>query len=294
MAFVYAESLKLEPSPIVSTRVDRVVSPVCDCPTGRARISFKLRKRDVLTVSILDSGGHEVRRLVLERPVPSRRQVSFFWNGRIAGGKPAPEGAYRAQVRLELLEKTITLPNEIRVDTTRPKVTVASTRPRVISPDGDRRNDVVTVVYVLDEPGQVRLLVNGVQRVLGHGERRRGKLQWFGRVDGTTYPAGTYRLSLVAVDQAGNRSGRVPAGRVRIRYIELAQPSVDVRPRGTVRVHVSTDAASYTWRLAGRSGTARSSRLAVPAPARPGRYTLFVEAHGHGDRTTVIVRKRPR
>jgi hypothetical protein len=293
-AFVYAESLKLERSPITSTSVARLVSPVCNCPTARAKIAFKLRKRDVLTVSILDSGGNEVRRIAVEHPTPSGRQVAFFWNGRVAGRKPAPEGSYRAQVRLDLLEKTITLPNEIRVDTTPPKVTVTSTSPRTISPDGDRRNDSVTVRYAVDEPSQARLLVNGVQRVLGHGYRRNGRLTWYGTVDHHTYPAGSYRLTLVAIDQAGNRSRPVRAGTVRIRYVELTPQAVVVRPKSAVRVHVSTDAASYSWRFAGGSGTGRRPLLTLTAPKRPGRYVLFVEARGHADRTTVLVRKRTR
>jgi hypothetical protein len=292
-AFVYAESLKLEPSPIISTKVEPLVSPICDCPTGLARIAFKLRKKDVLTVSILDSGGREVRRLVTERPAPRQQQVAFFWNGRIAG-KPAPEGDYRAQVRLELLEKTITLPNEIRVDTTPPKVTVTATSPLRISPDGDRRKDAVTVRYVLDEPGQVRLLANGVQRVLGHSERRSGRLVWYGRVDGHTVPAGKYRLTLIARDLAGNESRPARAGTVRVRYVALAKDSVVVRPLGLVRVRVSTDAASYRWRFAGGSGETRARRLELRAPTKPGSYALFVEANGHGDRMTVVVRKRPR
>jgi flagellar hook assembly protein FlgD len=290
-AFVYAESLKLEPSPILSVKVDSLISPTCDC--GPARVAFKLRKKDVVTVSILDSDGREVRRLATERPVPRRRVLGFFWNGRIAGAQPAPEGEYRAQVRLELLEKTITLPNEIRVDTTRPRVTVTATGPRRISPDGDRRSDSVTVAYVVDEPARVALLANGVQRVQS-GLRRRGRLTWYGRVDGHTVPAGNYRLTLVATDEAGNRSRPVRAGTVRVRYIALAKDEVTVRPRALVRVRVSTDATSYRWRFAGDGGETRVRRLELRAPKRPGRYALFVAANGHGDRMTVVVRKPPK
>ena len=292
-AFVYAESLKLEPSPIISTHVARVVSPVCrDCPD--ARIAFKLRKRDVVTVSILDSGGTEVRRIAVSRPTPSGQETAFFWNGRVAGSKPAPEGDYHAQVRLDLLEKTITLPNQIRVDTTAPRVTVTSTKPLTISPDGDRRSDSVTVRYSLDEPAQARLLVNGVQRVLSHGERRRGRLTWYGTTDHHTVPAGAYRLTVVAVDEAGNRSHPARAGTVRVRFVELSPASAVVRPGAPVHVHVSTDAHSYSWRFAGGSGTGRRDVLVVTAPKRPGRYVLFVEARGHADRMTVLVRKRTR
>jgi hypothetical protein len=172
-------------------------------------------------------------------------------------------------------------------------VTVTATRPLRISPDGDRRFDFVTVAYALDEPGRVTLLANGVPRVKS-GERRRGRLTWSGRVDGHTVPAGKYRLTLVAFDAAGNRSRPVRAGTVRVRYIALAKDSVTVRPRGVVRVRVSTDAASYRWRFAGGGRETRVRRLELVAPRKPGRYMLFVEANGHADRMTVTVRKPPK
>ena len=103
--------------------------------------------------------------------MPTQRQVAFFWNGRIADAKAAPEGNYRAEVRLELLEKTITLPNESRRHDAA-KVTVTATRPLRISPDGDRRTDSVTVTYVLDEPARAALFANGVRRVLSHVRAR--------------------------------------------------------------------------------------------------------------------------
>ena len=46
LAFVYTEKLKLTLSPILGTKVDKVLSPVCDCETSAAAISFRLRKGD--------------------------------------------------------------------------------------------------------------------------------------------------------------------------------------------------------------------------------------------------------
>jgi hypothetical protein len=78
---------------------------------------------------------------------------------------------------------------------------------------------------------------------------------------------------------------------VRVRHIELGVRSLVVRPRRFIRVSVSTDARSYRWRIAGRTGTVHARRLVLRAPAKPGRYVLFVDTRGRGDRMTVLVRR---
>ena len=286
-AFVYTESLKLEPAPLRKVRVTRLFSPVCKCDTSKARIAFDVRKGDVVSVSLEDSGGNEVRRLAA-RPVRSG-PVSFLWNGRGDDGNVVPDGVYHPRVRLELLEKEIELQNEIRVDATPPRVSVASAAPRVISPDGDGRAERVAVVYVADEPAQAVLRVGGIRRVLGKGFRRRGQLEWFGRVDGRPVRAGTYSLTVVATDLAGNRSSPATGGVVRVRYVELVPDAYRTRPGAVLRVAVLTDARRVAWRLAGRTGTARPPVLRLRAPVDPGEYRLFVTANGHGAAARVVV-----
>jgi hypothetical protein len=293
LAFIYTESLKLVQSPIRRTVVAPLISPVCRCPTARARISFRLRKADVLTVSVIDTSGNEVRRLATARPERKSVPITFVWNGKVTGGRVAPEGVYRTRVRLDLLEKTITLPNEIRVDTTPPTVKVTSVRPRVISPDHDGRAEYVTVGYSLSEQGHALLRVGGVRRVLGKGVQQTGKLRWFGRIDGHAAPPGRYRLAVVAIDLAGNRSRPAPAGSVRVRYIQFARRSLTVRAGRRFRARVITDAASYGWRFARTSAKAHAKVLVLRAPQRAGRYVLFVDANGHADRMTVVVTKSP-
>ena len=63
-AFAVTERLKLEKSPITGTRVDKVFSPVCECARDIAVISFRLRRRSIITVDMLDSSGNPVRTLV--------------------------------------------------------------------------------------------------------------------------------------------------------------------------------------------------------------------------------------
>jgi hypothetical protein len=164
-AFLRTESLKLETSPIRQTRVTKLFSPVCRCATSKARIAIRLAKPDVVSVSIEDDAGQDVRQLVAERPAAGR--TAFLWNGRDDAGQVVRDGSYRARVRLDLIEKTFLLPNLIRVDTRRPTVKVVSVDPRVFSPDGDRRSDRIDVRYTVDEKARAMLFVDGVRRVVG-------------------------------------------------------------------------------------------------------------------------------
>ena len=72
-AFAVTERLKLERSPITGTKVDRVFSPVCECARDVAVVSFVLRRRETVTVDILDSGGRSIRTLVRNRGEPAGR-----------------------------------------------------------------------------------------------------------------------------------------------------------------------------------------------------------------------------
>jgi len=290
VAFLHTESLKLETSAIRQTRVTKLFSPVCKCATSKARIAIRIAKPDVISVSIVDSSGRDVRRLVTERPASGR--VAFLWNGRGDSGNVVPDGFYRARVRLDLQEQTFLLPNPIRVDTKRPAVKAVSVRPRVFSPDGDRRADRISVRYTVDERARAWLFVNGVRRVVGSSLKPSGELRWYGKVDGQPLPAGRYRLALVAVDPAGNRSPPVAAGSVHIRYIELVPSRLSAKAGGWVRVRVSTDARRVAWHLGARSGTGTAPVFRIRAPKAPRRYLLAVSAHGHSAGGVVVVTPR--
>ena len=286
-AFLHTESLKLETSPIRQTRVTKTFSPVCRCDSSRARIGLRLAKPDVLSVSIVDYSGSDVRRLATDRP--GRDRVAFLWNGRDDTGRVVADGFYRARVRLGLQEQTFLLPNLIRVDTKRPGLDLVSVQPRVFSPDGDRRADRITVRYKVDEPAGALLFVDGVQRVVGASLRPTGELEWYGKVGGASLPARRYGLALAAIDRAGNRSLSVRAGPVRIRYVELASPVLRAKAGGVLRVRVSTDARRISWRLGKRKGVGKTPVFRIRAPQAPGRYRIVVTASGHHAGAFVVV-----
>jgi len=272
--------------------VDKVFSPVCRCKTNRAKISFRLRRADRVTVDMINRDGEVVSEVIRNRR-ESRGRVTVFWNGRNGSGTVVPEGSYRPRVHLSPDRRTILLPNPIRVDTTPPRVRLLSVRPRVFSPDGDRRRDSVTVRYRVDEPASVLLYVDGIRRVRVRGLHTRGTVVWFGKVDSHALPTGVYRLSLGALDAAGNLGPPTAGHDVLLRYIAIGRRQIDAVAGDRFAVLVLSDAAVIDWRLGARSGTARPGTLRLRAPLVPGRYTLTVTANGHSDRAAVIVRKRP-
>lgn len=294
VAFVVAERVKLEESPIRGPAVDEVFSPVCECPDHVATISFSLSRAERLSVGIVDESNRLIRTIVERRRFPPLHRLEFEWNGRGDGGGVVVEGLYRPRVRFTDRDRTIILPNPIRVDRTAPSISLEGVRPRVFSPDGDGRGEGVAVRYEVNETARALLFVDGVRRVRGKLRgKQQGQLQWYGREAGRAFPAGTYRLALIAQDEAGNLSRSVPAGAVRIRFIELPQRLVRTRARTLFRVRVETDAQSYVWRFAGRRGLAGGPVLTLRA-RRPGRYPLVVEERGHRARAVVVVSPRPR
>jgi hypothetical protein len=293
-AFAITEHLKLVKSPIYGTAVSKRLSPVCDCATRSARISVKLRHGDSVTVSILDASRQPVRILVVGKSVP-RGTAVFHWGGAADAGGLAPDGVYHVQFHLAKAHRTILLPNPIVLDTHPPQVESVKTGLAAFSPDGDGRGDVERIHYRFDSPAHAVVYLYG-QRVLGptwaHGVR--GTVAWHGRAGGERLPAGTYVLWLGGVDLAGNETpaaDRRPVI-VQIRYIRLTRKQIVARARSIAAIGVVTDARAYTWRLAGRTGTATGDVFRFRVPSKPGRYTLRVAEHGHHASAVVVVRKR--
>lgn len=290
IAFVYTESLKLTPSPILGTKVTKIFSPVCRCKTSTATIAFRLRSADRLEIDIVRGSSTVVRRLIQGR-LYRRGAVAVRWNGRDDGGRVVPAGSYKPRVRLMRQRRTIVLPNPIRVDVTSPIVTFVSLAPRIVSPQPDHRAERAVVHYRVNEPARVVLLVDGRLAVRKRGTRQVGEIDWFGTVGGAPVSQGRHRLQLVAQDVAGNVGRRSEPKEILVRYIDVIPRVIEVRPGGIVTAHVLSSAARFSWKLGARSGSARPGLLKVRAPRQAGRFTLTVIANGHRARAAVLVRR---
>jgi hypothetical protein len=274
-AFVVTERLKLEPSPLTKVFVTKVFSPTCECDTDLGVIAFRLRRAERLTLSIADRGRHGIRTLV--GPVERRGAFSATWDGRDEDGAVVPDGVYRPLVHLR--HRTILMPNTIRIDKTPPRVRVRSVAPRVLSP-GKR----LRVRYLLDEPGNVYVFLDGKRVVLGRSTRPRWKVEW--PVRGRP---GVYHLTVAARDVAGNLSDAARPVVVVI-PLRVATSSVRTAPgrRFSVRL-VPAGRRAYHWQLAKREGVSNARRLVLRAPARGGRYALVIRQDGLAHRVLVVV-----
>jgi hypothetical protein len=290
-AFAITESLKLTQSPLTRTQVSKVLSPVCGCDTRTATIQFWLRKRDVLTLSVVDPRRQEVKRLV-DQVAGHPRWNTFQWDGRTSSGSVAEDGTYYVRVHLKAAHRTIQLPNRIELDTRAPRVLDVKPNRRAFSPDGDGQSDSVKLQYRLSEPGHALLFLRGKQIVRTRFERSRGTITWYGRVGGVPLRQGSYRLRVGAVDAAGNVTGPKEGAvvLVKVRYVALAKHAIpDVNAGTRFGVGIDTDSASYTWQLGPDGGISSSRVLVVRAPALAGTYRLVVSANGHRDAATVVV-----
>ena len=283
-AFAVTERLKLERSPILGTLVDKIVSPIAEQP---AKISFRLRKPDRVSVVIVDRGGEVVRTLKSSKHYgPGPHTVK--WNGRDDAGVPLPAGTYKPRLHLAAAHRTILMPNPIAIDARAPTINVIGTNLRVFSPDGDFKHDYLRIRYAASETVRPALYANGHLVVKRKAFAKSGAFDWSGRADGLPRPAGVYRLQMRGIDRAGNEGDPTRVFTVRIRYIELARHVIRVPAAGKIVVRVSTDAGRYAWRIGPRHGRVRARRLVLAAGA-PGRYRLLVSARGHKDHALVVV-----
>jgi FlgD Ig-like domain len=267
------------------------VSPVCNCANDKATIQIRLRHRDAVTVTIVSSAGHLVRTIATDRVVAPRTPVVFPWDGRNDAGTLVPDGVYHPWVNLANARRTFRFTNPIVVDTQAPKVLSATGRPAVlfVSP-----RDKVAIRYVFSERAQAVLYLGRRRILLGRRTGPRGKVEWGARVGGNPLRAGRYVVSVGAVDLAGNETSPAQRKNVTVvfRYIEVSPGVIRVRAGARFTVHVETNASRYSWRLAGRHGARRGKVLRLRAPAKRGRYRLFVSEQGHTASALVKVRAK--
>jgi hypothetical protein len=289
-AFAITEHLKLVKSDVAGVEIPlKVFSPVCHCETNRTTVGVRLRHTGHVTVTIVDTAGHQVATIASGVLMQAREQKVFPWDGRTDAGGLAPDGVYHPWIALR--RQTFRLLNNITLDTRPPRVVSAATRPaRPVFFAGPGRT--VAIRYRLDGTAHAVVYLGRRQIILGRKVQPTDKIKWAGTLGGRPLPAGKYVLSVGAQDIAGNVTP-VPGRKqvtVILRYVELTPGAITVRSGRRVTVQVETAAKRYTWRLGHRHGAHRRRILHVRAPTTPGTYRLVVSENVHT--ATAVVRVR--
>jgi hypothetical protein len=307
-AFFLTQRLKLAPRAVRTLTVTRAISPYV--PYRRASIRIRLTRPDRATVSIIDSRGDVVRRLVTDRPYRPDQRIQVFWNGRDAGGRVVPDGVYRVRVGLRRQGRSVVLLDTITVDGTPPRPLV-----RV------RRSSSATgpMLMPVRGGGPVRFTVMGTQLrterlFVVRTDRGRPRIAtrlharasttgdgtWDGRIAGRPAPPGTYVIVARDTDPVGNsaysfpftppRRGDPPGGAgVTVRYLGAQAPEAAIPAGRLFTVFVDARGRNYRWRLhrldQARTiahGTSRSPALRLHAPRGPsGVYVVELASGGH-------------
>jgi hypothetical protein len=290
VSFALAERLKLERSAVTGPRIPRVIGPECGCDTATADMTVRLRRRAVVTASIVDANGEHVRTLAEDERHPPGN-LTYEWNGRGDDGEIVRDGAYRLRLDLEDQDRTFTIPAPVRVDTRPPRIRLVEVVPMAISPDGDGYGDRVGFRYTSNQPAGAAVELGGDVVVRGRirppGPAR---LRWAGMVDGRPVAPGEYPLRLYLEDAAGNRSEPTRPVPFAIRYVALDAVPARVAPDRPLRFFVDADAPRVRVAVRTRAGrvllrrAVPSGRVRLPLGLRAGRYILVAQVGKHRDR----------
>ncbi|HEX7299518.1 MAG TPA: N,N-dimethylformamidase beta subunit family domain-containing protein [Solirubrobacteraceae bacterium] len=317
-AFFVAQRLKNSPPVLSEIGVPPFFSPNGDGRFDVARVTFRPKETDTVSVAVLDGAGDEVRELVGSRHVRAGELVRLKWDGRTDAGTRARDGRYRYRITLSHAGRSVKT-NSVRLDTTPPRARVTTIGPRhefgpelMPRPDGGDavvhfqpgRHPVIRLFKTA--PGPARL-------VLQDDTLRDGAKEW--RWNGLTpsgrpVSPGTYLVAIETRDQAGNRGlappldrrglpvvtygGTLPGhGGITVRYLGVRPPATAARVGEEVEFFVDARQKPWTWSVR-RVGTSEatpprrktSARVRLHAPGREsGVYLMQVRT---ATRTTSV------
>ncbi|MGI9117728.1 MAG: hypothetical protein ACR2JV_08875 [Gaiellales bacterium] len=219
IVFFRAQVLKSAPSPIIAPKIaSATFSPNAYRPTRReATLTVGLRKPDRADVVIFDADDQQIAQADDRQ---TGRRIRAAWDGHLANGELAPDGAYRFAIRLQRQDRTIRIPDVITLDATPPKVTSDAKPGQRIAPGLAGAAGSYGFTLSANEPTKFRL---DVRRVQPNGAARlvrretdirfqlRKQMHWSGDVGnlplakmGQPAEPGSYIVGWSAEDRGGN------------------------------------------------------------------------------------------
>ncbi len=299
-AFFVAQELKSTPPRVQDLSATPVFSPNRDGRKERARMSFRLKRSDDVTATIVDRGGDEIRTLADNRRLVAGGRLSLVWDGTDERGRMVPDGIYRVRLSLRRQGRSILIPRNIEKDTRPPSIRVTSIGPvrapgPELLPRADGRPAVVRftaptrrgarkeIVVLRTDVRPARPVFDAPVKLADDATSWR----WNATAAGRRVAAGTYLVVVRARDLAGNVGtsvdlplqldyGRELPGRggITVRYLRAQAATAPVRAGEDAIVAVESAGASFTWTLRrvgdrsirkrGRGSRSRRVRFAAP------------------------------
>ena len=302
-AFFVTQRLKRSNPVVRDVSLPVYISPNGDGRKDRIRIAFFLPRRDRVTVSMVDRGGDEVRRLADDRRL-RRGRHSFVWRGRDSAGRVPEDGVYFLRVALRRQGRATTAPRGVQLVTAAPRPRLLSVRPPRIRPGSDRLVRIrfrgpsnPTPLFSVYRTGGGKPEL--VDRFLGAQGSQTA--QWDGTDErGRPVAPGSYAFAVTVQNRArvsGSDPSRLPpepgaatAGTgVTVSGLEAAGPLEPVGAGRVARFEVTRPRRALRWTLrrigdgrAVRRGRTRARvlRVALPRRTREGLYIVHIRSRG--------------
>ncbi|MBJ7347216.1 MAG: hypothetical protein JHC87_01445 [Thermoleophilaceae bacterium] len=288
-AFFVAQKLKRTEPLVYAVQMGKFISPNDDGRRERARLRFRIKQADVVTVEVIARDGRRVRTLADAR-ARQAGSLHYSWDGRDRFGRPLPDGAYRVRIALRRSGRSFVPDKTFRVDTVAPKMQVVATVPNTVAIAGGKRSVRVRysgvpasnrAEFLVYRAGRDSASPQPVAAFAGSRNARRGywnitvgrfvqrRSACFGplvsRGRARPAPAGRYVVAVRACDSAGNvatgpavlppRRGKVE-GRpgVTVRGVELAPAMFAVAPGQVLRLPIYSPYLRHEYRLLAPNG----------------------------------------
>jgi N,N-dimethylformamidase beta subunit-like protein len=323
-AFFVAQRLKNAPSVVQQFNAYYVFSPNGDGRLDRARVTFKVKKADRVTVEMVDSDGDPVKTLLDDRHLDAYAPIkpALRWDGTDDDGKVVPDGRYRVRITLRHLGRSVVPQRSILKDTKPPQPKVLSIGPTKVygpellpEPEGGKAE--VHFGPALGTRAKIHVFRTGpgAPREARTEPLRAGQTQWDWDGtdgDGQRVSPGTYVVVPEWRDTAGNigtgvpldrkglpilTRGRLPGrGGVTVRYLGAQVPVTPAKARDRVEIQVDARQQRYSWNVR-RAGdpvirahsTKPKTKTKVVFSAPGGKSGVYVLTANTASRSTRVV-----
>jgi flagellar hook assembly protein FlgD len=250
------------------TASPRILTPNGDWSTERSSISFRLSRRAIVAVRVVNASSGVVTRTLLasaERPAGPR---TVTWDGTTASGTGVADGTYRIVISAESGSEQVSRSVNIVVDRT---LGGYSLSPAAISPNGDGRNESLRIGFQLTRTATVRVEIRQrgkTIRTVLTGSLAAGAYaaSWDGRLRGGARAAeGPVTAGVLATTSFGTRSlaqiARVDLTRPVLRFLSMRNVN------GVNRLNFSSSEAVHLKIWYGTSHWSDGDMIEVDKPA---------------------------